>query len=54
MLSKRYESTGVERRASLYVPSGKLWFTRSDTHQVVDVMCACQIYEVFICHRLNV
>ena len=54
MLSKRYESTGVERRTWLHVPSGKLWSTSSDTHQVVEVICACQIYEGSICHCLNV
>ena len=56
MLSKRYrnESIEVERRTWLHVPSGKLWSTSSDTHQVVEVMCACQIYEGSICHRLNV
>ena len=61
MLLKRYESTEVERRTSwlhghsgLHVPSGKLWSTSSDTHQVVEVMCARQIYEGSICHRLNV
>ena len=54
MLSKRYESTEVECRTWLHVPSGKFWPTSSDTHQVVEVMCACQIYEGSICHRLNV
>ena len=54
MLSKRYESTEVERRTWLHVPSWKPWSTSSDTHQVVEVMCACQIYEGYICHRLNV
>ena len=56
MLSKRYESTEVERRTWLHVhvPSGKLWSTSSDTHQVVEVMCASQIYKVSICHYLNV
>ena len=54
MLSKRYKSTEVERRTWLHVPSGKLWSTSSDTHQEVEVMCACQIYERSICHRLNV
>ena len=54
MLSKHYESTEVERRTWLHVPSGKLWSTSSDTHQVVELMCACQIYEGSICHRLNV
>ena len=53
MLLKRYESTEVERRTWLHVSSGKLWSTSSDTHQVVEVMCACQIYDGLICHRLN-
>ena len=56
MLSKRYrnESIEVERRTWLHVPSLKLLSTSSDTHQVVEVMCECQIYEGSICHRLNV
>ena len=54
MLSKRYESTEVERRTWLHVPSGKLWSTSSDTHLVVEVMCAFQIYEGPFCHCLNV
>ena len=32
MLSKRYESTEVDRRTWLHVPS-----TSSDTHQVVEI-----------------
>ena len=36
MLSKRYESTEVDRRTWLHVPSGTHWFTSSDTHQVVE------------------
>ena len=32
MLSKRYESTEVERRSWLLLPSGKLWFNSSVTH----------------------
>ena len=47
---KTHESTEVERRTWLHVPSGKL----CDTHQVIEVMCACQIYEGSIYHRLNV
>ena len=35
MLSKRYESTKVDRRTWLYVLSGTHWSTSSDTHQVV-------------------
>ena len=37
MLSKRYESTGVDRRTWLHVPSWTHWFTSSDTHQVVEI-----------------
>ena len=36
MLSKRYESTEVDRRTWLHVPSGTPWSTSSDTHQVVE------------------
>ena len=38
MLSKRYESTEVDRRTWLHVPSGTLWSTSSDTHQVVEIL----------------
>ena len=34
MLSKRYESTEIDRRTWLHVPSGTHWSTSSDTHQV--------------------
>ena len=44
----------VDCRTWLHVPYGKLWSTSSDNHQVVKVMCACQIYGGSICHRLNV
>ena len=37
MLSKRYESTEVDRRTWLNVPSGTHWSTCSDTHQVVEI-----------------
>ena len=37
MLSKRYESTEVERRTWLHVPSGTPWSTSSDTRQVVEI-----------------
>ena len=37
MLSKHYESTEVDRRTSLHVPSGTHWSTSSDTHQVVEI-----------------
>ena len=36
MLSKRYESTKVDRRTWLYVPSGTHWYSSSDTHHVVE------------------
>ena len=36
-LLKRYEFTEADRRAWLYVPSGTLWSTSSDTHQVVEI-----------------
>ena len=37
MLSKRYESTEVDRRSWLHVPSGTHWATSSDTHQIVEI-----------------
>ena len=37
MLSKRYESTEVDRRTWLHVPSGTHWSTSSNTHQVVEI-----------------
>ena len=37
MLSKRYNSTEVDRRTWLHVPSGTPWFTRGDTHRVVEI-----------------
>ena len=38
MLSKRYESTEVDRRTWLHVLSGTHWSTSSDTHQVVEII----------------
>ena len=42
MLSKRYESTEVDRRTWLHdiVSSGTHWSTSSDTHQVVEIQIA--------------
>ena len=37
MLPKRYETTEVDRKTWLHVPSGTLWSTSSDTHQVVEI-----------------
>ena len=36
MLSKRYQSTEVDRRTWLHVPSGTHW-SSSDTHQVIEI-----------------
>ena len=38
MLSKRLESTGVDRRTWLHAPSGTLWSTSSDINQVVEIL----------------
>ena len=46
MLSKRYESTEVERRTWLHVPSGTLWSTSSDTHQVEQTFEHCDAENV--------
>ena len=37
MLSKRYETTEINRGAWLHVPSETHWSTSSDTHQVVEI-----------------
>ena len=37
MLSKRYESTKVDRRNWLHVPSWTPWSNSSETHQVVEI-----------------
>ena len=37
MLSKRFESTEIDRRTWLHVPSGTHWSTSSDTPQVVEI-----------------
>ena len=37
MLFKHYESTEVDRRTWLHVPSGTHWSTSSDTHQVDEI-----------------
>ena len=34
---KRYDSTEVDRRTWLHVPSGTYWSTSNDTHQVVEI-----------------
>ena len=37
MLSKRYQSTEIDRRTWLHVPSETLWSNNSDIHQVVEI-----------------
>ena len=37
MLSKRNESTEVDRRTWLYVPSGTHWSTSNDANQGVEI-----------------
>ena len=52
MLSKRYESTEVDRRTWLYGPSGTHWSTRSNEN-VADFKCKLYISsEQFIYHNL--
>ena len=34
---KRYESTEVDHKTWLHMPSGTHWFTSSDTHQEVEI-----------------
>ena len=43
MLSKRYESTEVDRRTWLHVPSGTHWSTSSDTHQALHMSLVIKI-----------
>ena len=49
MLSKLYESTEVDRRTWLPVPSGTHWSTSSDTQQVVEIQIetSTKMYRVF-------
>ena len=49
MLSKRYESTEVDRTTWLHVPSGTHWSTSSDTHQVVEIWkkTSSKMYTIF-------
>ena len=55
MLSKRYESTEVDRRTWLHVPSGTRWSTSSDTHQVVEIQIetSTKMYTPFLYARLQ-
>ena len=47
MLSKHYESTEVDRRTWLHVPSGTHWSTSSDTRQVVEIQIEKDVYTIF-------
>ena len=49
MLSKRHESTDVDPRTWLHVPSETLLSTSSDTHQVVEIQkeTSTKIYKPF-------
>ena len=50
MLSKGYESTEVDCRTWLHVPSGTHWSTSSDTHQVVEIQIetSTKMYTLFL------
>ena len=50
MLSKRDESTEVDRRTWLHVLSGTHWSTSSNTHQVVEIQIktSTKMYTSFI------
>ena len=56
ILSKRYESTEVDRRTWLHVPSGTHWSTSSDTHQVVEIQIetSTKMYTPFLTERFSV
>ena len=47
ILSKRYESTEVNRRTWIHVPSGTHWSIGSDTHQVVDIQMEDVLFQNF-------
>ena len=50
MLCKRYESTEVDRRTWLHVPSGTHWSTSSNTLQVVEIQieASTKMYTSFL------
>ena len=50
MLSKRYESTEVDRRTWLHVPWGTHWSTSSDTHKDVEIQieASTKMYTPFL------
>ena len=48
MLSKRYESTEVDRRTLLHVPSGTHLSTSSDNHQVVEIKIQLSVHTMHI------
>ena len=54
MLSKRCESTEVDRRTLLHVHSGTHWSIRSDTNQVVEIQIetSTKMYTPFLIPNL--
>ena len=48
MLSKRYESTDVDRITWLHVSSGTRWSTSSETHQVVEIETSTNMFTPFL------
>ena len=53
MLSKRNESTEVDRRTWLHVPSGTHWSTSSDTHQVVEIQIETSTKITYLCNLMT-
>ena len=49
-LSKRYESTEVDRRTWLHVPLGTLWSTGSDTFQVSEMVEISKEIKMYVHH----
>ena len=49
MLSKRYESTEVDHRTWLHVPSGTQWYTSCDTQQVDEYTCKKKLLLIKMC-----
>ena len=48
MLSKIYESTEVDRRIWLHVPSGTHCSNSSETHQVAEIETSSKMYTPFV------
>ena len=54
MLSKRYESTEVDRRIRLHVPSGTLWSTSSDTLFIFELILKASYISILAYNRLSI